>query len=88
MNEKYIMAFDLGTTNTRCMIFDKRGNIVSIATNEFAQIYPREGYVEHDPLQIWEAQLAAARDALRRAGLKAKEIAAIGITNQRETTVI
>lgn len=86
--KKYIMALDQGTTSSRAVIFDRRGKIVSIASREFKQIYPRPGWVEHDPAEIWKSQLEAARQALDSAKLSPRSIAAIGITNQRETTLI
>lgn len=88
MGKKYIMAFDQGTTSSRTIIFDKSGNIVSKAQKEFQQIYPEPGYVEHDPMEIWDTQLAVAREALEISGNRGDEIAAIGIGNQRETTII
>lgn len=88
MGKKYIMAFDQGTTSSRTIIFDKSGNIVSKAQKEFQQIYPEPGYVEHDPMEIWATQLEVAREALEIAGNRGDEIAAIGIGNQRETTII
>jgi glycerol kinase len=88
MNKKYVMALDQGTTSSRAVIFDHDGRIVSIAGREFKQIYPRPGWVEHDPLEIWESQSDAARRALDSAGLSPGDIAAVGITNQRETAVL
>jgi glycerol kinase len=85
---KHILALDQGTTSSRAIVFDHHGRIVSSAQREFAQIFPQPGWVEHDPKEIWSSQLGVARQALRRAGLTAKDIAAIGITNQRETTVV
>lgn len=85
---KYIMALDQGTTSSRAIIFDNGGNIVSTAQKEFTQIYPKAGWVEHDPLEIWETQSAVAREVLDKSGIGACDIAAIGITNQRETTVV
>jgi glycerol kinase len=84
----YIMALDQGTTSSRTLIFNHDGEIVSSSQREFEQIYPRPGWVEHDPEQIWISQLRTIREALDRANLKAGEIAAIGVTNQRETTVV
>ena len=84
----YILAFDQGTTSSRSIIFDEAGSPVSIGQREFRQIYPSPGWVEHEPLEIWGSQIATAVDALNKAGLTASEIAAIGITNQRETTII
>lgn len=84
----YIMALDQGTTSSRTIIFNQAGEIVSSSQQEFEQIYPRPGWVEHDPEQIWASQLQTIREALDRANLQAGEISAIGITNQRETTVL
>jgi glycerol kinase len=85
---KYIMALDQGTTSSRAIIFDNGGNIVSTAQKEFTQIYPKAGWVEHDPLEIWSTQSSVAREVLDKSGISGEEIAAIGITNQRETTVV
>ncbi|MDO6356011.1 glycerol kinase GlpK [Caloramator sp. CAR-1] len=85
---KYILALDQGTTSSRAIVFDKEGNIVSIAQKEFTQIYPRAGWVEHDPIEIWATQIGVANEAMAKAGLTSGDIAAIGITNQRETTVV
>ena len=84
----HILALDAGTSSSRAIVFDHDGRIVAVAQREFRQIYPRPGWVEHDPLEIWETQLAVAREALAKAGLTAADIASIGITNQRETTVV
>ena len=86
--KKYVMALDQGTTSSRCILFDKEGHIVSIVQKEFKQIYPHPGWVEHDPMDIWYSQLAVAQEALGRANITGDGIAAIGITNQRETTVV
>jgi len=86
--KKYILALDQGTTSSRAILFNKRGAIVTVAQKEFPQIFPRPGWVEHDPEAIWSTQLAVARQAMRKAGAKAAEVAGIGITNQRETTVV
>ena len=86
--KKYILALDQGTTSSRAILFDKRGAIVSVAQKEFPQIFPKPGWVEHDPEAIWSTQLAVARQAMRKAGAKAADVAGIGITNQRETTVV
>jgi glycerol kinase len=88
MKQKYIMALDQGTTSSRAVIFNRRGKIVSMAAKEFRQIYPRPGWVEHDPAEIWSSQIEAARKALHSGHLSPREIAAIGITNQRETTLV
>ena len=85
---KYIMAMDQGTTSSRCILFDKAGNICSVAQKEFAQYYPHPGWVEHDPHEIWSSQMAVAIEAMGRIGADAGDIAAIGITNQRETTIV
>ena len=86
--KKYIMALDQGTTSSRTIIFDKKGNIVSRAQKEFQQIYPKAGYVEHDPMDIWATQIGVAREALEHVGIRSEEIAAIGIGNQRETSIV
>lgn len=88
MREKYIMALDQGTTSSRAIIFDHKGKIVKAAQNEFTQYYPKAGWVEHDPMEIWGTQSGVAREVLESAGIRPNEIAAIGITNQRETTVV
>jgi glycerol kinase len=85
---KYIMALDQGTTSSRCIIFDKTGAVISKAQKEFKQIYPKAGWIEHDPIEIWATQFGVAVEALVMANLEASDIAAIGITNQRETTVV
>ncbi|MDP3604820.1 MAG: FGGY family carbohydrate kinase, partial [Polaromonas sp.] len=84
----YLLALDQGTSSSRSIVFDKLGHIVALAQQELPQIYPRPGWVEHDPMEIWRTQLATAREALARAKLKAGDIRALGITNQRETTVV
>ncbi len=86
--KKYIMALDSGTTSNRCILFDKEGRICSMAQKEFTQYFPQPGWVEHDANEIWQSQLSVAREAMRRLGASYDEIAAIGITNQRETTVV
>lgn len=85
--KKYVMALDQGTTSSRCILFDKSGKICSSAQKEFTQIYPQPGWVEHNPLEIWSSQLSVAVEAMGKFGVDASEIATIGITNQRETTV-
>lgn len=85
---KYVMAMDQGTTSSRCILFDRDGNICSLAQKEFAQYYPKPGWVEHDPHEIWSSQMAVATEAMGRIGADAGDIAAIGITNQRETTIV
>ena len=88
MGSKYVLALDAGTSSSRAILFDHGGRIVSVSQREFRQIYPRPGWVEHDPIEIWETQLAVAREALAKAGADAADVAAVGITNQRETTVV
>ncbi len=84
----YVLALDQGTTSSRAIVFDESGSAVAMAQREFQQIFPRPGWVEHDPKEIWESQLAVTREALARAGLGAADVAALGITNQRETTIV
>src|SRR5262245_43368588 len=84
----HILAIDQGTTSTRAMIFDPQARVVARVQKELPQIFPQPGWVEHDPEEIWRATLAVCRDALSQAGLEAAGLAAIGITNQRETTVV
>lgn len=86
--KKYIMALDQGTTSSRCILFEKNGRIASIVQREFAQIFPAEGWVEHEPMTIWSTQIAVATEALLKIGGSWSEVWGIGITNQRETTVV
>lgn len=86
--KKYIMALDQGTTSSRCILFDRQGNICAVAQKEFQQIYPHPGWVEHDPMEIWSSQLSVAAETLGKVGATADDIASIGITNQRETTIV
>ncbi len=86
--KKYVMALDQGTTSSRCILFDKKGQILSIAQKEFEQIYPVAGWVEHNPMDIWSSQISVAAEAMAKIGADAEEIASIGITNQRETTIV
>ncbi|RAJ08170.1 glycerol kinase GlpK [Arenibacter echinorum] len=86
--EKYILALDQGTTSSRSVVFDKKGNIVSVAQKEFTQYFPKPGWVEHDPLEIWSSQVSTAAEATTKKGIYGADIAAIGITNQRETVVV
>ena len=86
--KKYIMALDSGTTSNRCILFDRQGGICAMAQKEFTQYFPQPGWVEHDANEIWQGQLSVAREAMRKAGAVYDEVAAIGITNQRETTVV
>lgn len=84
----FVLALDEGTTSVRAIVFDTEGQVVSVAQHAFEQIYPRPGWVEHDPLEIWEKQIQSATEALAKASLTARDIVAVGITNQRETTVV
>ncbi|MCR1953485.1 glycerol kinase GlpK [Clostridioides mangenotii] len=88
MEKKYIMALDQGTTSSRAIIFNKEGEIVRVAQKEFSQIFPRAGWVEHDAMEIWGSQSGVLREVIETAGIRPDEIASIGITNQRETTVV
>ena len=88
MQKKYIMALDQGTTSSRCILFDKKGTVCSMAQREFEQIYPHPGWVEHNPMEIWSSQLGVLTEAMAKIGAEPEEIAAIGITNQRETTIV
>lgn len=85
---KYVMALDAGTTSNRCILFNKKGEIISSAQKEFTQYFPKPGWVEHDANEIWSNQLGVAVEAMQKAGAEAKDIAAIGITNQRETAIV
>jgi glycerol kinase len=85
---KYILSFDAGTTSSRAIVFDKKGDIIAVAQKEFQQIFPQPGWVEHDANEIWSTQIGVAAEAIVKAGITAADIAAIGITNQRETTVV
>lgn len=86
--KKYILALDQGTTSSRCILFNKQGNICSMAQKEFEQIYPHAGWVEHDPMEIWASQLSVATEAISKIGATGENIEGIGITNQRETTIV
>ena len=88
MKKKYIMALDQGTTSSRCILYDRQGRQVSAAQKEFRQIYPHEGWVEHDPMDIWSTQIGVAQEALLKIGATYEDIDSIGITNQRETTIV
>ncbi len=88
MEAKFIMALDQGTTSSRAIIFDRAGNIVAVAQKEFKQIYPQPGWVEHDPNEIWSTQAGVAAEVIVKAGTTGDQIAAMGITNQRETTIV
>ncbi|RDY59451.1 glycerol kinase GlpK [Flagellimonas nanhaiensis] len=86
--DQYILALDQGTTSSRAVVFDKKGTIISVAQKEFTQIFPKPGWVEHDPAEIWATQAGMAAEAVSAKGLKGEQMAAIGITNQRETVVV
>ncbi|HYL81505.1 MAG TPA: glycerol kinase GlpK [Candidatus Acidoferrum sp.] len=86
--DAYILALDQGTTSSRAILFDRKATVIAAAQREFRQIFPQPGWVEHDPLEIWESQIGVAREAIASAGIAACQVAAIGITNQRDTTVV
>ncbi len=88
VSKKYVMALDAGTTSNRCILFNKKGDIVSVAQKEFTQIFPKPGWVEHDANEIWSTQLGVCVEAMSKVGAQAEDIAGIGITNQRETTIV
>ena len=88
MHQKYVMAFDSGTTSIRAILFDRAGRVVASARQELEQVYPQPGWVEHDPQDIWHRQLAVAGRVLELGNASPEEIAGIGITNQRETTIV
>ena len=85
---KYAAAIDQGTTSTRCMVFDHGGNVVSVAQKEHEQIYPKPGWVEHDAMEVWSRTQEVISEALAAKGIAASDLAAVGITNQRETAVV
>lgn len=85
---KYVIALDQGTTSSRCILFDRAGTVCSVAQKEFRQIYPKPGWVEHDPVEIWSSQFSVMTEAMSKLGVSGEEIAGIGITNQRETTIV
>ena len=85
---KYILALDQGTTSSRAILFDDQQNIVAVSQKEFTQFYPKEGWVEHNPMEIWSSQYAVMMEVIAQSNVRASDIAAIGITNQRETTVL
>ena len=85
---RYILALDQGTTSSRAILFDEAQNMVGTAQKEFPQLYPREGWVEHDPMEIWSSQYAVMMEVIAKAGISPGDVASIGITNQRETTVL
>ena len=85
---KYVMALDAGTTSNRCILFNEKGEMCSVAQREFTQYFPKPGWVEHDADEIWASMLGVAVEAMNMIGAEAEDIAAIGITNQRETTIV
>ncbi|MDU5698563.1 MAG: FGGY family carbohydrate kinase, partial [Haemophilus parainfluenzae] len=87
-DKKYIIALDQGTTSSRAVLLDHNANVVEIAQREFTQIYPHAGWVEHNPMEIWATQSSTLNEVVAKAGITSDEIAAIGITNQRETTIV
>src|SRR5574338_519314 len=86
--KKYILTLDQGTTSSSAILFNNEGKIASLAQKEFTQFYPKPGWVEHDPMEIWSSQASVITEAILKENLKATDLAAIGITNQRETTVV
>ena len=88
MDRKYIMALDQGTTSSRAILFDKEGNVVATSQKEFTQFYPKVGWVEHNPMEIWGSQSGVMREVLETNSIRPEEVCAIGITNQRETTIV
>lgn len=84
----YILALDQGTTSSRAILFDEQQNIIGIAQKEFTQHYPREGWVEHDPMEIYSSQYAVMMEVIAKSGVEVSDIRGIGITNQRETTIL
>ena len=88
MSANYILALDQGTSSSRAIVFDHEGNICSVAQMEFTQHFPQPGWVEHNPMEIWSSEAAVIAEAISKIGINGKDIAAIGITNQRETTIV
>lgn len=88
MNEKLILALDQGTTSSRAILFNHSGEIKYVSQKDFRQIFPTPGWVEHDPNEIWSSQISVAAEVIAKAGISGLEVAAIGITNQRETTIV
>ncbi|MDD3891359.1 MAG: FGGY family carbohydrate kinase, partial [Bacteroidales bacterium] len=86
--EKFILALDQGTTSSRALLFDQNGNIRSVAQKEFSQIFPKPGWVEHNPMEIWSSQVAVAAEAMSKISINGSQLQGIGITNQRETTIV
>ena len=85
---KYILALDQGTTSSRAILFDDKQNIAAVSQKEFTQLYPKEGWVEHNPMEIWSSQYAVMMEVVAQSNIRAADLAAIGITNQRETTIL
>ena len=85
---KYILALDQGTTSSRAILFDDKQNIAAVSQKEFTQLYPKEGWVEHNPMEIWSSQYAVMMEVIAQSNIRAADLAAIGITNQRETTIL
>ncbi|MDR1876995.1 MAG: glycerol kinase, partial [Flavobacteriaceae bacterium] len=88
MREKFILALDQGTTSSRAILFNHGGGIVSVAQKDYTQHFPKPGWVEHDPEEIWSSQISVAAEVIAKKGISGLEIAAIGITNQRETAIV
>lgn len=88
MEKRYIAALDQGTTSSRCILFDRDQNMVGMAQKEFTQFYPKPGWVEHDPMEIWSSQYGVLMEVLAQSGVDVRELAGIGITNQRETAIV
>ena len=88
MSKKYVLALDQGTSSSRAIVFDHNGNICSSAQQEFTQHFPKPGWVEHDPMEIWSSEAAVIAQAISKIGINGLDIAGIGITNQRETTIV
>ena len=85
---RYVLALDQGTTSSRAILFDNEQNIIAVRQREFEQLYPQQGWVEHDPMEIWSSQYGVMNEVVAQSGVDAHDIAAIGITNQRETTIL
>ena len=88
MSTKYVLALDQGTTSSRAILFDNEQNIIAVQQREFEQIYPQQGWVEHNPMEIWSSQYGVMNEVIAQSGVDPKDIAGIGITNQRETTIL
>ena len=86
--KQYILSLDAGTTSSRAIIFDQKGNQVAVAQQEFSQIFPQKGWVEHNPMEIWKTQINAVKNVLKKSNIALEQVDSIGITNQRETTII